>query len=75
MTMVPTIARIIHVYESLTGECLAAIVTSVDYQPELTFTCTVFASNGAHQEAARRIAHPSAWHDPRECPQLLANTV
>jgi hypothetical protein len=72
--MMPTIGRIIHVYEPLNDQCVAAIVTAVDYGRGAVDTvyATVFPPHGAMSDSARRITLPEdgTWHDPRDCHQV-----
>jgi hypothetical protein len=70
--MTPTIGRIIHVYEPLNDQCLAAIVTAVDYgrSTPMTVYATVFPPHGSMTDSARRLTITEAggsWHDPRDC--------
>lgn len=71
--MMPTIGRIIHVYEPLNDQCLGAIVTANDYGRGVvpTVYCTVFSPHGSSTDAARRMVLPDqgTWHDPRDCHQ------
>jgi len=72
--MLPTIGRIIHVYEPLNDQCLAAIVTALDYDVRIavpTVYCTVFPPHGARDDAAGRmiLSEQGTWHDPRDCHQ------
>lgn len=70
--MMPTIGRIIHVYEPLNDQCVAGIVTAVDYGarvPVPTVYATILPPHGPANEVARRVTLPDqgSWHDPRDC--------
>jgi len=72
--MTPTIGRSIHVYEPINDQCVAAIVTALDYGRSTPFTvyATIFTPHGSMNDSARRVVLPEqgTWHDPRECPRV-----
>lgn len=75
MTMIPTVGRIIHVKDAAYPEednCLAAIVTGVNYGPTVPAPVAylaIWGKYGAMRATLMEVNSPN-WHDPKECPQL-----